>query len=186
MVSEYYAKTQEGMWVKARLIDEGIELLWQVRTRVNCGNFILYDANGNIESSQSVGKIHYPDFMKSAGIVKIDDDFIEFCGIKFFNDMVASVMRHMVAMVIVGYGDSPEDIVEWYSDISGLKFLTGTRFKFDYECDPFIDMVGLIGFVDINDDGEYFVNVNVNNDYFCIPLDCNDVLVSFIISTTPV
>lgn len=174
------------MWVKAILLENGIELFWQVRTAFINGNLISYDANGAIETSNPVGMARYFDSMKSAGIVNIDDDFVDFCGIEYFNDMIVSIMRHMVNMVTSGYGDKPEDIVEWYSNISELKFLSGTRFRFDSECEPFIGMVGLIGFVDIDEDDNYIVNINVRNEKFVIPLDSNKILVSFIISTTPV
>jgi hypothetical protein len=185
-VLEYYAKTPDGMWVKAEIVDDGIELLWQVRSKVVDGSFVLYDVNGNIESLRPIGKANYPSLMRSAGIVKIDNDFVEFCGIEFFNDMIMSVMRHMVNMVVAGYGDNLEDIVDWYSDISSLKFLIGTKFRFDSENEPFLDMIGLIGFVDVDDCGEYIVNVKVANNVFKIPLDSDNILISFILSTTPI
>ena len=174
------------MWVKAVLLENGIELFWQVKTSFINGNLISYDANGSIETSSPIGIARYFDSMRSAGIVNIDDDFVEFCGVERFTDMVISIMRHMVNMVTSGYGDKPEDIVEWYSNISELKFLSGTRFRFDSECEPFIDMVGLIGFVDNDENGNYIVDINVKNNKFRIPLDSYKVLVSFIISTTPV
>ena len=44
--SEIFAKSTEGMWVKAVLVDEGIELWWQVRTKVVANALHVYDANG--------------------------------------------------------------------------------------------------------------------------------------------
>lgn len=174
------------MWVKAKYIDSGIELSWQVRTNFIKGNLISYDSNGMVETSCPIERAHYYDSMKSAGIVNIDDNFAKFCGIEHFNDVIFSIMRHMVNMVTAGYGDNPEEVVGWYSNISELKFLVGTRFRFDYEYEPFVDMIGLIGFVDIDDDGEYVVSIEVRNDIFRVPLDSDKILVSFIISTTPV
>lgn len=184
ITSEIYARSREGLWVKARLVDSGIELLWQVRTSISHGKLISYDFNGNVESLCDINIARYENVMKSAGIVPIYDDFVSFCGVDKFDIFVESIMNHMVNMAISGYGEDPGEIIDWYSNISEMKFMDGTRFKFYRDCEPFCDMYGLMCDVSVIGD-KYEAVVDIRDNKVNILISDKD-LISFIISTIPV
>lgn len=185
MVSEHYAKSPDGMWVKSVLLESGIELFWQIRTKVVGSEMISYDYNGSVLSSQPINRVVYPEPMKSAGTVPLDDSFVEFCGVDKFDSMIQAIMRHLVGMLVSGYGDTPEEIVSWYRNLSELNFIVGSDFKFVEENEPFLDLLGLTCVVE-EVDGEITARISVAEHIFDVPLIDNETIVSFILSTVPV
>jgi len=95
-------------------------------------------------------------------------------------------MRHVAEMVAVGYGDSPEEVVEWYNNFSDMSFLSGTSFKFVYSMDPFLDMVGLTCSVADDEENGMVANIIVDDEEFEVALDSRELLLSFVICTCPV
>ena len=184
--SEIYAKSADGLWAKANLVDSGIELFWQVRTKVSGKNLLVFDINGSVESSIPRERAIYPEHWRSAGIIPVDDDFVEFCGIDRFDETIAAVMRHATYMLAGGYGDEPEDIIEWFTDMREKKFLSGTAYKFIKDCDPFVDLVGIKGVVNIGDDDKFVLKTMVRDTTFDMILDSDKVLTSFMVATVPV
>ena len=173
------------MWVKAELNDDGIELFWQVRTAVIDGNLCCYDANGNLDSSAPRHRAVYPEPMRSAGIIPVDDSFVEFCGQDRFDDFVYAIMRHSANMIARGYGEDPEQVVSWYSNIRELEFLEDVSFKIVDSVEPFSDMNGLKCKVSMNDENILVACIMVNDDFFEVPMDDDNILISFIISSVP-
>ncbi|MBN2258104.1 MAG: hypothetical protein JW704_09795 [Anaerolineaceae bacterium] len=184
--SECFAKSAEGMWVRAVLRDDGIELLWQVRTKVSGSNLLIFDANGAVEASTPRERAVYPESMRSAGLIPLDDAFVEFCGVENFSDAVIAVMRHAAYMLACGYGDTPEEIVEWFSDLKEVKFMDGTSYKIISERDEFRGLIGVKGVVYKDEDDVHVLHAMVMEEEFQIPLIDNKILISFIIATVPV
>lgn len=184
--SEYYARSQEGVWIRSELTDEGVELFWQVRTRVDGNKVLVYDANGNIEKEMERHKAAYPPSMKSAGIIPIDDDFVEFCGEGKYEDAVWAVMRHSAHMVAAGYGETPEHIVDLMSKIWERDFINGVSYKFEKGCPPFEDLVGLEGVVEIGDDDSVKLTVRALGEDYSVPIETDNDLVSFMVSSVPI
>lgn len=173
------------MWVKAELEDSGINLQWQVRSAVHDGLLCLYDANGNVESTAPRASAVYPDAMRSAGIINIDDAFVEFCGEELFEDMVAAVMRHSSYLLALGYGERPDDIVDWFNDIAELHFIDGVSFRILDGVGEFAGMDGVACTMEKNPEGIFVASMMVRDSIFKVPIEDDDTLILFLISTIP-
>jgi len=176
------------MWIKSQLNDDGIELLWQVRTRRVGGEVHVYDSNGDMESATPCNEFAYGDPMKSAGVIPLNDSFVEFCGAERFEEFANAVMRHSAYMLAGGYGETPEEIVSWFSDFSDTDrpYIGNGEYKFIEDCDPFNDIKGLIGTVYMSEENTLNVLIGVRKQEFSVPLiDDNDVI-SFMVSTIPI
>jgi len=174
------------MWVKTQLVDDGIALLWQVRTRVIKGILNTYDANGEIESSVPIHRATYGPPMRIAGTIPLNDEFVEYCGMDMFEDFGNAVMRHAACLLACGHGDRPEDIVEWFTDLSEGEFIQAGNYKFIQDSPPFNDIGGLLCTVYMNDDNDLVASVEVSDDKFDVLLNTPKLMISFMISTKPV
>lgn len=185
MDSEYYVRSSDGMWVKSQIVDNGIELLWQVRTQV-CGDKILvYDANGVVDYEMDKAKAVYPASMRSAGTILIDDAFVEFCGEDRYEDALYAIMRHAAHMLAEGYGDSPEEIVNLLSDIKSADFMNGVSYKFEKGLPPFEYLEGLMGKISIDENDWVQLKIHSTYEEYGVQISAKD-LIPFIISTIPV
>lgn len=173
------------MWVKTVLSDNGIEAFWQPRTVVNKSRLVVLDGNGAPMSDEPIQEAEYPDAMISAGVVNIDDEFALYCG-ELFDDGLAAVMRHVAEAISAGYGDGPEEVVEWYNDFQDAKFLDGLNFKFVDSVDPFMDLVGNRCSVSVNSDGEFVADIIVDDEHFDVVLESDEMILSFVLCTSPV
>lgn len=173
------------MWVKSQLTNDGIELFWQARTRVHNGQLSVYDANGQVESSRPRARAVYPDPMTSSGIIPLDDKFVDFFGAENFDDIVGAIMKHVAHLVACGYGESPEEVIEWFLNVKELSFVDGINYRFKNPIDPFIDLDGLACFVERGESG-FLINVKVGDHDHVVPIEGGKMLISFIISTIPV
>lgn len=178
------------MYVRAKLVDDGIELSYQVKTKIEDGKLFVYDENGDIGYSEFIVNIeYYPEETKIVGVIPVLDDFIDFCGCYDFEEVVASVMRHAVEMAVRGYGDSINDIILWFTDIKEKKFLEGVKYRFINNVNPFINFIGVECVVSVESaDGGcviFFAEMEVKGEKYSVELD-DKTLISFILSTTPV
>jgi len=174
------------MWVKAVLVDEGIELWWQVRTKVVANALHVYDANGVVERKVPMHRGAYPDPMRKAGLIPIDDAFLAFCGEELFEDAVAAVMRHAATMVAEGYGETPEQICEYFHNMNELNFLDGVSYRVDRDHGIFRDMTGVTGTVLKDGDGKAILTVSVGDSEYDCPIDGPEDVVSLLIATVPI
>jgi hypothetical protein len=173
------------MWIKSQLNDAGVELLWQVRTRLVGDKIIVYDANGGVDYEMDRSKAVYPDSFKSAGVIPIDDHFVEICEDDRYDDALYAIMRHASHMLAEGYGDEPEDIVRLLSDIKSADFMNGVIYKFEKGIFPFEDLDGLIGEISIDDNDFVKLKIRSTGEEYEIQISDKN-LIPFIISTVPV
>lgn len=172
------------MWIKSKLNDTGIELLWQARTRVIADKIIVYDANGSVDYEMDRARAVYPDLFKSAGVIPIDDSFVELCGNESYENALYAVMKHAAHMLAEGYGDDPEDIVRLLSDINSANFMNGVTYKFENGISPFENLDGIIGEISIDDNDLVQLKIRSTGEEYGIKISDKD-LIPFIISTIP-
>lgn len=188
--SECFAKSPEGLWIKAEVVESGIELSWQVRTKISNGRLCVLDANGDVKLAIPRERAIYPETMRSAGIIPVDDAFVEFSCLDRFERMLEAVMRHATYMIACGYGDSPQEVVGWFEKIAEAKFVNGTSYRFIEEHDPFVDLLGVecVVYEDEDEDGEVdlVVVADVRDKKFEFRIDSDKSLVSFILATIPI
>jgi hypothetical protein len=181
--SEIYARSSEGMWIKAQVVDGGIELLWQARVGSVAGKVLVYDANGNVDYEMDRYHAVYPSVMASAGVIPVDDEFVDFFGEDRFEDGVGAVMRHSANMLAKGYGDSPGDIVGLMSDVKRANFMNGVEYLLDGCVGVFTELDGASGVVSREGDSVVFFSEMAGEEY---EMDISEDLQDFIISSVPI
>lgn len=149
-------------------------------------NLVVYDANGVATSSTPRHRAEYPPSMQSAGTIPIGAEFLEFAGEEYFEELVGAVMRHVTNMVAAGYGDTPEEVVEWFSPINELKFLDGSSYVFVKELPPYEGLMGIKCLAKIDKNGSFKVEAMVSGNVFDLAIEGRKDLISFIICTKPV
>jgi hypothetical protein len=149
-------------------------------------NLVTYDANGSVRSSCPRERAVYPATMECAGLIRVDDDFLAFCGEENWEEFLSAVMRHSARMLALGYGDDPEDIVSMFNDLAEKEYMVGSRYIFVGEHGDFRGLFGRECLVDRMEDGDMLVaHMNIGNgmDVF---IDNDNMAVSLMISTDPI
>ena len=115
-----YAKSVKGLWVKAEhLDDEGvIRVFWHVRHAVVEGHVIRYDANGDVISREPVAFASFGGW-ELCGSIVVDDGFAVAADLADagLDCIIGGVLRHVVKLVVLGWGDDPGECVGWFRDL---------------------------------------------------------------------
>jgi hypothetical protein len=187
---EIWAKSKEGCWFKAAIVDEGIELFWQPRIKKIGNNMVVINDNGEMLSSCPIcNVIDVPD-LTSVGIIPIDNVFLEICG-DLFDAFVKSIAFHSVHMVALGYGDNTEDIVDLFSDLKSFYFMNGVsyilrRCELDiYEENPFECLFGRKVVIHV-DGNKFMAIIEVGDGIHEVELDSDKMKVDFLINSIPI
>jgi hypothetical protein len=150
------------------------------------GRVCVIDANGDVESSFPRERAIYPKTMRRAGLIPVDDAFVEFSCLENFEDMLEAIMRHSSYMIACGYGDYPEEVVGWFESIAEAEFMNGTSYRFIEEYAPFENMLGVRCTVFENEEDDLIVVAKVREKEFEFRIKDDKSLASFILSTIPV
>lgn len=163
-----------------------IEIFWQVRYRYEKGKLLTIDAQGEVESVVKVASVRYGDPWRLAGTIALDDSLIEFCGVSHFDFFAYSLMRHSTNLIAGGWGDTPEEVLNWFDNLTDLDFLLDTVYKISAPTmEPFKSLVGQRVEVSTSEDGGRIGYVLVKEDKFLFDLEDEDVLIPFLISSVP-
>jgi len=164
----------------------GIDLLWQVRTRIEKNSLCILDFNGEVIETMSRKNAIYPPVFSSAGQVPVNDSFVEFCGAERLEETISAVMRHMVRFAVLGIGDDLSSIVEWYKDMQGASYLDGKSFKIERGIGVFEGLDGAICNTGIDNEGNAKCEVVVSNTGFDLDVGCDKTIVDLFLSSMPV
>lgn len=168
------------------LTDEGIEVFWQVKTRIHEDMLQVYDANGDLDYEVRRSRAVYPAPMRSAGVVLIEDAFVDLCGDVKYEDAIWAFMYHAVHMISLGYGDTPEHVVSLFSDIGSAEFANGVSYRFVDGVRPFDELDGLCGFVNIDDNGTVLLSIDSLGEEYTTEIEIEKDLISFMVSSIPI
>lgn len=168
------------MWVKAEVDDAGIHFYWQQRTIAEKGEILVFDWNGEVESRHKYGEFQYGDLYRSFGSILFDASFVENWGADY-DAAIESICSHVLKLVILGYGDNPEQIVGWFRDMESMEFLVESDYQFVVGRGSFLGMDGTRVSVSIDDD-----IISIHKDGYDYTIDDTNVAKDFVLSTFPV
>jgi hypothetical protein len=174
-------RSLRGLWVRAELKDDGIHVFWQPRYEIENGILRVLDANGDVEKTMSVAESRYGDPYRLAGIVPLTDEMVKFCGLKLFDKFAHAVMRHVVRLVVGGWGESPEEVIGLFDNWEEYQYLNG-EYEFVDDVEPFTDLTG----VKVTIDEEKLAHIRVKDKVFDFELDNSEIVTAFMLSTEPV
>jgi hypothetical protein len=180
------ARSQRGLWVKARRADDAIEVFWKPRYVCERGTVTVFDFNGEVEDKVHASEINWGDEWRTAGEIKLVDEMAVMAGVEHFEEFVFSLMRHAAKLMTCGYGDSPEEVLNWFSDFGERKFVVEDQYLVTGSHGEFTEMKGNRVFVERDEQGRLMARMLVREAEFEIDLNDSDVLASFIIATTPI
>lgn len=187
---EIWAKSKDGCWFKSSIVDGGIELFWQPRIRKTGNNMVTMDANGDVMASCAVSSVSDVPALTSAGVIPVDDIFLEVCG-DLFGSFVKAIAFHSVHMVALGYGDSPEDIVDLFSDLKSFSFMNGVSYVLRrcdfgiYDENPFEGLFGRKATIHV-DGNKFMAIIEVGEGVYEVELDSDKMKVDFLINSMPI
>lgn len=174
-----------GMWIKAQVKTDGIHVFWQQRVKVVGGRVQVLDANGEVESDHPYGRFQFGDLYKSCGVISVNDDFVEFCGEDNFDEFVDAVALHVVNLVALGYGETPDEVVGWFNDLESKSFIVDGGYLFRSEHGQFAGLIGRKSRIESDEAGELTIVGVVGEEEFKIPMDTKTSIISFVLSTVP-
>ena len=183
---EYLARSSKGVWVKAEFVDDQINVLWQPRYVTDGGDLCTLDANGDVEKRVPVAEGRYDEPYRIAGTIPIVDDTVEFCGLPHVNEFLFGLMRHAVCLILGGWGDTPEEVVGWFSDINKLDFLQEGEYQVvGPEREPFVGIGDCKIVTSFGDEGKFIARIHVKNNQFDHVMEGHEAITAFVISTIP-
>lgn len=123
--NDYYAKSKDGLWVRAQTDGMYIEVSHTRRYEVSDGMVMLLNAEGDVERSVSVLDIDWDAEIGfvSIGKIPIDMAWVEWCGLEFFDRFIKGVMRHIVLLIVNGWGTTPAEVLSWFADLRMGEFV---------------------------------------------------------------
>lgn len=122
-------KSEKGLWVKSLREGNDVAVYVQPCTRVRDGQFERLDANGEVKSAVSVKLMSYDSPWELCGKIPIEDSWLKYCPLLDFDKFVYGIERHVAHLIALGFGDTPEEVVGWFSELSEAEFVM----EADYE-----------------------------------------------------
>lgn len=186
--SEHYLRSSGGLWVRARRLEEAIRVEVQTRVEIVGGRVHTLDANGDVVGDASVQEHEWGDPWSCAGEIPIDDALVEFCGVAALDACCYGLMRHVVGTIVLGYGESPEEVAGWFRDFVSMEWVHEGMYRIDREHDPLIGLVGTRGEIVFGYDPDVdapVLNLRVGTTDHAIPLDTAALAVAFACSAIP-
>lgn len=172
------------MWLKAELHSDGIHILWQVRTAILNGKVITFDFDNNPESETPCESFVYGDIYNDCGVIRTDEAFFEYFGMDDFEQLIAGIANHALVLILEGYGDSPDEVVDWFNDYENLFYLEDKRYLITEEYGIFKGLKGCY-FDGYFDNGVYSLCLNMGNKEDAIKIEGKEMVKSFLIASIP-
>lgn len=182
---DHYVRSPNGMWVRAVRTEDAIRLEWQSRTQQSAGRVQTLDANGSVVDDVPTSKVQWGPTWEIAGEVPLGDAFVAWTTVRAFDSCAFGVMRHLVGLMAHGYGEEPEEIVEWFQDMEALQWIVeGAEYRIDREVEPLVGMVGSRGGISL--EGETPVlRLVVGEREYPILLNAPEIFRAFLVAAVP-
>lgn len=119
-----FAKSQKGLWVKAveDKIENVIRVYWQTRHVLKNKNVYEIGSNGTPNGMLSAQSSMMERSWVECGVIQLDQP----CLMQFakqpavFIELKQGIMRHVVDLIALGWGETPEEVISWFSDLKSL------------------------------------------------------------------
>jgi len=146
----YYARSADGLWVRAVRTSEAVRLEWQQRTEQAPGGMIrTLDVNGAVVAEGPLHRHRWAPTWALAGSIPLGDTLVAWCGVRNYDACAYGIQRHAAGLLAYGYGDTPEDVADWFADPADLDWaIDGVRYRIDRSFPPLDGLVGSIGVLD--------------------------------------
>lgn len=139
---EFYARSSGGLWVRSALDTSAgaIVTAWQVRHAVDCGSIVRLDENGDEMDRAPMREAAFGEEWVSVCEINLDDsDLIGMAPPQSLSRVLKGLMIHSATMVAAGWGDTAEEVGEWYREPWRGDFIKGDYVVTDPD-GPFIEM----------------------------------------------
>jgi len=181
---EYLDRSSGGLWVKGVMGDDSIGLFWKPRFVTKGSRVEVYDFNGEIEATYNAGNVDWGEEWRSCGDVPLVDDMVEMSGLDAFRDFSFAIMRHAVRLVVCGYGDTPSDAIEMFSDFKKKDFVVEDKYQVIGDHGEFSGLSGnIVRVVREGDDEKLVGHMQVREQVFSFGLEDPKLFTSFFIAT---
>lgn len=180
---EYYAKSENGLWVKAELDVNSINVYWQKRYKFSGNSVFMINSQGNICEEIDVSEIGYDSWVQFGKISTINDYLFELCDISNFDLLLFGLMRHVCLLTVLGYGETPDEVASWFDDFSKCEFIYADKYIVSNGCVGLFE--GLENTTVLVDDFPKCKIVVTKDSVFDVELDDSKKIGDFIISTIP-
>lgn len=131
---EFYAKSENGLWVKAEIDINSINVYWQKRYKFSGNNVFVINAQGNICEEIDVSEIDYDSWVQFGKISIINDYLFELCDISNFDLLLFGLMRHVCLLTVLGYGETPDEVASWFDDFDKCEFICTDKYIVSNGC----------------------------------------------------
>ena len=139
---EFYARSSGGLWVRSALDTSAgsIVTAWQVRHAVDCGSIVRLDENGEEIDRASMREVTFGEERDSECEINLDDrNLIDMAPPHTLSRVIKGLMIHSATMVAAGWGDTADEVGEWYREPWRGDFITGDYVVTNPD-GPFIEM----------------------------------------------
>lgn len=111
------AKSNQGLWIRAtRRDDVGcIRVEYQTRVVIRHGRVVHYDENKDVLSDESVRECGYNPRWITCGDIPLDHEFWFRLPRQRVLSLQHAVMRHVCALIALGWGESSAEVVQWFA-----------------------------------------------------------------------
>jgi len=171
------------MWVKGVRTEEEIEIYWKPRTHYEAGFVTTFDFNGDVESRVPGADMVWGDEWKLCGAIEMTDEMVLLAGLENFEAFADALMRHAVRLIVCGFGDDPEEVIEMFSPFDDRAFAVEGEYVVVGSHGEIQDLVGSRIAVSVDDDGAMSGEVMVRDASFEIDVGDPAMFVSFLIAT---
>jgi len=158
------------------------------------GHLVELDAQGEEYRRTPAIGAEYPDPWQLAGEIPAGHAVLELSGLQDFDWFQFGLMRHAAGLIALGYGDTPEEVMEWFEDPRAGDYVRKGEYRVvGPERKPFFGLGGAKLMLDDRwpeegeptDDLSGTVIVQEGNE-FPFAFQLSDVLAAFTIATVPV
>jgi len=146
----------------------------------------VFDFNGDVKETVHGSEIDWGDEWRLAGSIPLVDEMVVMSGLQHFDEFANSLMRHAVRLLTCGYGETPEEVIEWFSNFGERKFVVEDEYCITRSHGEFQDLQNHYIVVDRKDDGSLIGTINIRGVEFEFDLNDSEVFTSFVVATTPI
>jgi len=183
-------KSPEGLWVKSELGDNSIDVYYHSRHQYRDGSFLHINSNGEVESECDPWHLEFDEPWVKVGEIGVNSkEFLGLCDVNEFDWLVYGVMRHVVGLIVLGWGDSIEDTVGLFENVAlgefvvpGCPYVIVGPFWAPFHSELEGCYVNNAKYVDRKFSCEFDI---LERNMHKIEVDGGNILSSFLISTVP-